>query len=95
MQNYRVDGGVLSLGQGTVVGLSDEQASPRMSRMENIGGGIYRLREVMEFKNGETIKVAIDDIPKCFRGITVCMDPPAEASSDAPVRMKKSAKAAT
>jgi hypothetical protein len=85
MQNYRVDGGILCLGQGAVVGLSDEQAAPRMNRMEKIGDGMYRLREVLEFKSGETIKVALDDIPKCFRGIAV--------SLDAPVKMKKPAKA--
>jgi len=93
MQNYRVDGGVLRLGQGAVVGLSDDQAAPRMNRMEKIGAGKYRLREVLEFKSGETIKVAFDDIPKCFRSIAVCVDPPAEAQSDAPVRVKKPAKA--
>lgn len=93
MQNYRVDGGVLRLGQGAIVGLTDDQAAPRMNRLEKIGGGKYRLREVLEFKSGETIKVAFDDIPKCFRSIAVCLDPPAEAASDVPVRMKKSAKA--
>lgn len=95
MQNYRVDGGVLRLGQGAIVGLSDEQAASRINRLEKIGGGMYRLREVLEFKSGETIKVALDDIPKCFRGIAVSLDPPAEASFDAPVRMKKPAKATT
>ena len=89
MQNYRVEGGTLRLGQGAVVGLTGEQAAPRLHRMDKVSDGVYRLREALEFKNGEKIKVALDDIPKHVRAIAVCLDPAPEA----PAKPKKPAKA--
>jgi hypothetical protein len=89
MQNYRVDGGTLRLGQGAVVGLTDQQAAPRLSRMDKVSEGVYRLREVLEFKSGETIKVGLDDIPKHLRAIAVCLD----AAPEAPAKPRKPAKA--
>lgn len=80
MQNFRVEGGTLRLGQGAVVGLSDEQAKPRLHRMEQVSEGVYRLKEVLEFKNGERIKVALDDIPKHFRAIAICEDSATESA---------------
>jgi hypothetical protein len=92
MQNYRVNGGVISLGPGAVVGLSDQQAARRLPRMERIGGGLFRLREALDFKNGETIKVDLKDIPKRFRAVAVCIDTPPATPAELPVRIRKAAK---
>ena len=89
MKNYKVEGGTLRLGQGAIVGLTDEQAAPRLHRMSKVSAGVYRLDEVLEFKNGEKIKVALDDIPKHARSIAVCLD---QASEDV-ATPKKRAKA--
>ena len=89
MQNYRVDGGTLQIGQGAVIGLTEEQAEPRLKRLDKMGEGIYRVRENVEFKSGETIKVGLDDIPKHLRAIVVCLD----ATPDAPTKPRKPAKA--
>jgi len=89
MQNYRVDGGTLQIGQGAVIGLTEQQAEPRMKRLEKVGEGIYRVRENVEFKSGETIKVGLDDIPKHLRAIAVCLD----AAPEVPAKPRKPAKA--
>lgn len=90
MQRYRVEGGTLRIGQGAVVGLSEGQAGPRLSRMKKVGENLYRLSDVHEFKSGETIVVAYDDIPKHARGIVVCLDP----AGPSPARPRKQAKSA-
>jgi len=89
MQNYRVDGGTLQIGQGAVIGLTEQQAEPRMRRLEKVGEGIYRVRENVEFKSGETIKAGLDDIPKHLRAIAVCLD----AAPEVPAKPRKPAKA--
>lgn len=91
MQSYRVNGGVISLDRGVVVGLSDHQAAARLSRMERIGDGLFRLRESLQFKAGETIRVDLKDIPKCFRMLAVRIETPA-APADTAVKSRKSAK---
>lgn len=94
MQNYRVDGGTLHIGQGAVIGLSDQQAEPRAKRIEKMGEGVYRVRENVEFKSGETIRVGLDDIPKHLRAISICLDPAPEApAGEAHAKPRKSAKA--
>lgn len=90
MQRYRVEGGTLRIGQGAVVGLTSEQANARQSRMKKVGDNLYCLSDVQEFKNGETIVISYDDIPKHARGFVVCLDP----ADPSPARPRKQAKSA-
>lgn len=90
MNNVQVEGGTLTLGKGTVVGLTMAQAAPRLGRMERVGDGIYRLREVQEFKSGERLRVSLDDIPKHFRCRVKCLD----SADESAARSRRSAKGA-
>lgn len=71
MNKIRVTGGILHVGQGVVVGLSKEQASPRLAMMDALGDGLYKAKRVLEFKSGEEIGIAINDIVKNERHFAV------------------------
>lgn len=54
-------GALFEVGQGALVALTPEQVAPRRHRLEDVTDGVYRVRENLQFKGGEVLRVdAVD-----------------------------------
>lgn len=77
MNKIRVEGATLKVGAGTLLGLTRDQAMARFHRVQKTETeGVYKTREPQEFKAGEVLSIAIDDVPKHLRGNVVDLDAP-------------------
>lgn len=76
MKKLRVDGGVLRVGQGTVLGLTNAQAGVRAHNLESMGDDFYKVRATVEFKSGEEIVIDLADVPKNLRQFVIDDDAP-------------------
>jgi ABC-type sugar transport system ATPase subunit len=56
MKTYRMTK-VVPMAAGTVVRMNDAQAQDRKGRVEALGGGRYRLNELLAFKAGEVVGI--------------------------------------
>lgn len=57
-----VPGAMFHVGQGSLVGLTPEQAKPRRHKLEDAGDGVYRVKGDVQFKGGE--EIAVPEIDK-------------------------------
>lgn len=82
MHKIRVTGGVMRIGSGTLLDLSADQALARAQALEKTADGKFKAMRPLEFKAGEVIGVAINDIGKNFRHMAVDAElRPVEAES--------------
>ena len=65
MNKYKVNGAVFRI-NAVELGLSKAQAGPRMRALTQTGEGTYRANGPVEFKSGEMIGIAPEDVPKNF-----------------------------
>jgi len=66
MQNYEVSGSVVTFGFGTELKLSESQADARASSLKKKKKDIYEVIHPVQFKRGERIGVASDNISKAM-----------------------------
>lgn len=92
LQTLKVVGATLRVGPGAVMRLSKKQAEARTGRLEKIGDDLFRARDGLEFKSGEVLGIALDDVPKHLHAFmeTEGGGPPVQASR-APVKAKAKA----
>lgn len=94
MKHYRIVKFV-EISPGTVVALSPEQAGPRAHRLESLGDGRYRTKELMQFKAGERLGLAEYVIPKAhedrFELVDVQDDGAAEPGAADPLEAEPAA----
>ena len=64
---------MLSIGAGTVLKLSVEQAVQRAHNLKDLGGGRYEALVVVQFKRGETIGIE-GDLPKVHQHLVDALD---------------------
>lgn len=82
MNKIRVTGGILHVGQGVIVALTKEQASPRLTAVADMGNGLFKAQQVLQFKSGEVLGIAINDIVKNERHLAVDAAMPVPVKSD-------------
>lgn len=79
---------IFYVGAGTLVALSKEQVSPRRHRLEDVGEGLYRTKELMQFKAGERVGFVEFVVPKVHEDrvelIEAAGDEPVEPSAPSP-----------
>jgi len=51
---------LVRIGSG-LIGLDENQAKDRLRKLEKVADGIYRIKELIEFKKGEKIKLENPD----------------------------------
>lgn len=79
---------LMEVGPGTVVKLDDAQAKRRKPRLDVLGEGRYRTKDVMQFKVGEVVGIEAE-IPKAHLDRVELID---EHVGDAPPAAKFSKK---
>lgn len=77
LKQFRIDGAVLKVGEGVQLQLSKAQADSRRGRLEAIGADMYRATAQLEFKSGEVLGIALDDVIKAQRASLIDLDAPA------------------
>lgn len=71
MNKIRITGGTMNVGQGVVIALTKEQASPRLHALESLGNDLFKAKQLLQFKAGEVIGIEINDIVKSERHMAV------------------------
>ena len=67
MDKIRVTGGTMHIGQGVIISLTEEQASPRLHALERLGDDLFKANQILQFKAGEVLGIKINDIVKSER----------------------------
>jgi hypothetical protein len=78
MMNYRTIQ-ALPLAAGTVVQLSEAQARDRRDRVEPLGEGRFRLKELQAFKAGEVLGIE-GELPKVHQVCVEAIAPVADSA---------------
>ena len=73
---YRVENGPFGFGQGFVLRLTEEQAGPRMHRLQRSGDEFMVIDKPVEFKTGEIVEVIAGDIGRGGQDRLVALDAP-------------------
>jgi len=76
MKQYRTTQ-TLAIGEGTVLRLDESQASVRANRLEPVGDGLYRAKELLQFKRGEVLGIE-GEIPKVHESCLEQVEPAVE-----------------
>jgi hypothetical protein len=66
MQNYEVTGSLVTFGLGAELKLSENQAEARISSLKKKKKDIYEVIHPVQFKRGERIGIASDNISKAM-----------------------------
>jgi len=94
MMNYRTTQ-ALPLAAGTVVQLSEAQARDRRGRVEPLGEGRFRLKDLQTFKKGEVLGIE-GELPKvhqlCVESVGIVPDPAELVMAARPMVAKASKK---
>lgn len=89
--NYRTTQ-ALPLAAGTVVQLSEAQARDRKDRVEPLGDGRFRLKDLQTFKKGEVLGID-GELPKvhqlCVEAIALVADPAEPVMAARPMFAKR------
>lgn len=72
----------LPVAAGTIVQLDDAQAANRAHRIEPLGEGRYRLKELLQFKRGEVVGIE-GDLPRVHLECVQLDDAPISESGPA------------
>ena len=72
MQTYRaID--TLTVGEGTVLELTEAQAKTRAHKLQSLGESRYQATDTLQFKRGETVKLD-GELPKGHERYAECLD---------------------
>lgn len=74
MRKIQVTGGILHVGLGVEVKLSEKQASLRSHALDKLQNGNYRAKQLLHFKAGEILSIDEVDIPKSMLGYVDFLD---------------------
>jgi len=92
MKTYRIVQ-LLAVGPGTEVLLTDAQAARRKHRLDMVGEGRYRTRDVLQFKAGEVVGLE-GDLPKAHLERVELLDDHVRAPASKPAGASKKEKLA-
>lgn len=79
MRKYRIIK-MIEVSPGTVVVLTPEQAAPRQHRLESLGDGRYRTKDLLQFKAGEVVGLVEYVLPKVHEERVELIDEQAEGA---------------
>lgn len=90
MKKMRIAGGILHVGQGVVLELDAAQVDARRSGLEVLPDSTFRATRPLQFKSGEVVGIALDNVIKAERHLVSDVDAPLVASSAKPKNNRRS-----